>query len=84
MSPCPASQLAPNRPLAPDRAPTSFYTPSVYKTVPFTPPADWRCDINYSARTKAANFDALPALGGSYCGVLLVKPDDQLTLGLKD
>eukprot|EP00967_Tisochrysis_lutea_P146676 scaffold277338_cov29-Tisochrysis_lutea.AAC.2 len=54
----------------------------VYKTVPFRPPDDWRCDINYSARTKAANFDALPALDGTYCGVLLVKPDDQLTLGL--
>lgn len=52
--------------------------------MPFTPPSDWRGDINYSARTKAANFDALPALGGSYCGVLLVKSDDQLTLGLKD
>lgn len=31
----------------------------VYKTVPFRPPADWRGDINYSARTVAANFDAL-------------------------
>ena len=56
----------------------------VYKTVSFKPPADWRGDINYSARTKAANFDALPALNGNYCGVLLVKPDDQLTLGLGD
>ena len=56
----------------------------VYKTVPFTPPKDWRCDINYSARTAAANFDALPTLSGTYCGVLLIKPDDALTQGLPD
>ena len=32
----------------------------VYKTVPFRPPADWRGDINYSARTAAANCDPPP------------------------
>ncbi|KAJ1444447.1 hypothetical protein M885DRAFT_552926 [Pelagophyceae sp. CCMP2097] len=54
----------------------------VYKTVPFRPPPGWRGDINYSARTSAANFDALPALNGDYCGVMLIKPDDALSLGL--
>ena len=34
----------------------------------------WRRDINYSARTAAANFDALPASEhGDYCGVILIK-----------
>ena len=56
----------------------------VYKTVPFKPPADWRGDINYSARTAAANFDALPTLDGTYCGILLIKPDDTFTKGLPD
>ena len=56
----------------------------VYKTVPFRPPADWRGDINYSARTAAANFDALPTQSGEYCGVLLIKPDDAITQGLPD
>ena len=37
----------------------------VYKTVPFRPPPSWRGDINYSARTKLANFDALPTQDGS-------------------
>ena len=63
----------------------------VYKTVPFKPPDDWRCDINYSARTSRFNFDALPSPVGkapedkasdgadvsSYCGVLLIKPDEK-------
>lgn len=56
----------------------------VYKTVPFRPPASWRGDINYSARTAAANFDALPTQSGEYCGVLLIKPDDAITQGLPD
>jgi kynurenine 3-monooxygenase len=70
----------------------------VYKTVPFRPPADWRRDINYSARTARFNFDALPAPSGradasdpaagapvdEYCGVLLIKPDDEATQGLAD
>lgn len=56
----------------------------VYKTVPFRPPEDWRGDINYSARTAKANFDALPAPGGDYCGVLLIEPEDELTQGLPD
>jgi len=71
----------------------------VYKTVPFKPPADWRSDINYSARTSKFNFDALPAPTGKapsddpasgapvseYCGVLLIKPEDEVTkLGLDD
>eukprot|EP00908_Phaeocystis_cordata_P022341 Transcript_4762.p1 GENE.Transcript_4762~~Transcript_4762.p1 ORF type:complete len:515 (-),score=176.67 Transcript_4762:94-1638(-) len=56
----------------------------VYKTVPFRPPPSWRGDINYSARTKLANFDALPTQDGSYCGVLLIKPEDEVTQGLRD
>jgi len=70
----------------------------VYKTVPFKPPADWRCDINYSARTSKFNFDALPAPTGKapsdepssgapvseYCGVLLIKPEDEANEGLDD
>ena len=69
----------------------------VYKTVPFKPPKDWRKDINYSARTSKFNFDALPAPSGKapaadpssgaavdeYCGVLLIKPDDEATQGLQ-
>ena len=52
----------------------------VYKTVPMTIPSDWRPDLNYSARTKDGriNYDALPAdREGNYCGVLLVKDDDE-------
>lgn len=70
----------------------------VYKTVPFRPPPEWRCDINYSARTSTFNFDALPSPSGrapadapssgasvsDYCGVLLIKPDDEATQGLTD
>jgi kynurenine 3-monooxygenase len=56
----------------------------VYKTVPLTLPAAWRKDINYSARTKTVNFDALPTLDGNHCGVLLIKPDDAATQGLPD
>ena len=70
----------------------------VYKTVPFTPPADWRCDINYSARTSRFNFDALPAPTGrapaddpsagahvdEYCGVLLIKPEDDESMTIPD
>ena len=70
----------------------------VYKTVPFSPPPEWRRDINYSARTSKFNFDALPAPTGrapsddpfagapvgEYCGVLLIKPDDEATQGLRD
>ena len=70
----------------------------VYKTVPLKLPADWRGDINYSCRTSKFNFDALPAPVGrapadapadgapvsEYCGVLLIKPDDEATQGLAD
>ena len=53
----------------------------IYKTVPLNLPADWRHDLNYSARTKGGRvtFDALPAnRKGSYCGVLLLKKDDPM------
>ena len=43
--------------------------------------AEWRCDVNYSARTSDGriNYDALPANGnGEYCGVLLLREDDEL------
>jgi len=53
----------------------------VYKTIPMKIPSDWRPDLNYSARTKDGriNYDALPAdRNGNYCGVLLVKEDDEL------
>eukprot|EP00557_Chaetoceros_sp_GSL56_P003064 CAMPEP_0176491560 /NCGR_PEP_ID=MMETSP0200_2-20121128/8499_1 /TAXON_ID=947934 /ORGANISM="Chaetoceros sp., Strain GSL56" /LENGTH=550 /DNA_ID=CAMNT_0017889001 /DNA_START=214 /DNA_END=1866 /DNA_ORIENTATION=- len=52
----------------------------VYKTVPMKIPAEWRPDLNYSARTKNGriNYDALPAdRNGNYCGVLLVKEGDE-------
>lgn len=52
----------------------------VYKTVPMKLPADWRPDMNYSARTKdgRVTFDALPAdADGNYCGVLLLRKDDE-------
>ena len=52
----------------------------VYKTIPMKIPNDWRPDLNYSARTKDGriNYDALPADGnGNYCGVLLVKDNDE-------
>lgn len=48
----------------------------VYKTIPYRAPAEWRPDLNYSARTKdgGVTFDALPAnKKGDYCGVLLLK-----------
>lgn len=53
----------------------------IYKTIPMKVPADWRPDLNYSARTKEGriNFDALPANNrGDYCGVLLLKKGDPL------
>ena len=55
----------------------------VYKTVPMTIPTNqkgWRCDVNYSARTKDGRviLDALPAnTNGEYCAVLLLKADDE-------
>ena len=52
----------------------------VYKTVPMRLPEGWRPDINYSARSADGRviFDALPASGsGEYCGVLLLKSDDE-------
>ena len=52
----------------------------VYKTVPMRLPEGWRPDINYSARSADGRviFDALPASGsGEYCGVLLLKADDE-------
>ena len=54
----------------------------IFKTVPLKLPADWRGDINYSARSVDGrlNFDALPAAKGTneYCAVLLLKADDAL------
>ena len=52
----------------------------VYKTVPMRLPEGWRPDINYSARSADGRviFDALPASGSrEYCGVLLLKSDDE-------
>mmetsp|Transcript_7266 Transcript_7266/g.19024 ORF Transcript_7266/g.19024 Transcript_7266/m.19024 type:complete len:587 (-) Transcript_7266:214-1974(-) len=56
----------------------------VYKTIPLKFPKSWRKDINYSARTPTVNFDALPTLDGEYCGVLLIKPEDDVAQGLAD
>ena len=53
----------------------------IYKTIPIKLPPGWRPDLNYSARSKGArvNIDALPANGnGEYCGVLLLRKDDEL------
>jgi kynurenine 3-monooxygenase len=53
----------------------------VYKTIPVQIPKGWRCDLNYSARSKDGRIvlDALPAnVHGGYCGVLLLKKNDPL------
>jgi len=53
----------------------------VYKSIPLKLPTGWRPDLNYSARSKDGRviFDALPAdAQGNYCGVLLMKMDDEL------
>lgn len=53
----------------------------IYKTIPIKLPPGWRPDLNYSARSKGGrvNIDALPANGnGEYCGVLLLRKDDEL------
>jgi 2-polyprenyl-6-methoxyphenol hydroxylase-like FAD-dependent oxidoreductase len=59
----------------------------VYKTIPFKAPSGWRPDLNYSARSKGGriNFDALPAdRNGSYCGVLLVRANDEVAAANTD
>lgn len=59
----------------------------VYKTIPMQIPADWRPDLNYSARSKGGRvtYDALPAnRKGSYCGVLLLKKDDPMAMSDSD
>jgi 2-polyprenyl-6-methoxyphenol hydroxylase-like FAD-dependent oxidoreductase len=53
----------------------------VYKTVPMKLPPGWRPDLNYSARSEGsrATLDALPAnRNGEYCGVLLVRKEDEM------
>ena len=51
----------------------------VYKTIPLKFPRDWRCDLNYSVRTKRFNLEALPANNkGDYCGVLLLRSTDPM------
>jgi kynurenine 3-monooxygenase len=53
----------------------------VYKTIPMKVPADWRPDLNYSARTAKSRIvlEALPAnRNGYFCAVLLLKKDDPL------
>ena len=53
----------------------------IYKTIPIKLPPGWRPDLNYSARSKGGriNIDALPAnRNGEYCGVLLLRKDDEL------
>lgn len=59
----------------------------IYKTFPMKVPAGWRTDLNYSARSRdgRVTFDALPADGdGNYCGVLLLREDDELAQGGSD
>jgi kynurenine 3-monooxygenase len=53
----------------------------VYKTIALKVPAGWRPDLNYSARSEGGrmNIDALPAnRNGDYCGVLLLREDDEM------
>jgi 2-polyprenyl-6-methoxyphenol hydroxylase-like FAD-dependent oxidoreductase len=53
----------------------------IYKTIPIKLPPGWRPDLNYSARSSGGrvNIDALPANDkGEYCGVLLLRKDDEL------
>lgn len=55
----------------------------VYKSIPLKLPSGWRPDLNYSARSKDGRviFDALPAdANGNYCGVLLLKKQDELAV----
>jgi len=55
--------------------------PRVYKSVPIQLPADWPCDLNYSARSRESHItlEALPSDDkGSLCALLLMKPDDEL------
>ena len=57
----------------------------IYKTIPMNLPPNWRPDLNYSARSKQATFDALPAnRNGNYCGVLLLKKDHPLAAANTD
>ena len=59
----------------------------IYKTVPMKIPTEWRPDLNYSARTKGGriNYDALPAnRNGQYCGVLLMKENDEFSASDSD
>ena len=53
----------------------------VYKSIPVKVPSNWRFDLNYSARSRGNRmaFELLPADDqGTYCGILLIKPDDEL------
>lgn len=55
--------------------------PRVYKSVPIKLPADWPCDLNYSARSTNSRItlEALPSDGnGNLCALLLMKPGDEL------
>ena len=58
--------------------------PRVYKSVPIRLPADWPCDLNYSARSSDSRItlEALPSDDkGNLCALLLMKPDDELAQG---
>ena len=51
----------------------------VYKSVPISLPADWPCDLNYSARSTGSRItlEALPSDDkGNMCALLLMRPDD--------
>ena len=59
----------------------------IYKTIPMKLSSEWRPDLNYSSRSKGGrlNFDALPAdRHGNYCGVLLLRKDDELAVADTD
>lgn len=55
--------------------------PRVYKSVPVQFPPHWPHDLNYSARSTGSRvtFEALPSdASGSYCALMLMRPDDEL------
>ena len=56
--------------------------PRVYKSVPIKFPSHWPGNLNYSARSTGGRItlEALPSdTSGTYCALLLMKPDDPLS-----
>ncbi|CAM9549319.1 unnamed protein product [Chrysoparadoxa australica] len=55
-----------------------------YRTIGMTLPADWRNDLNYSARsTNGVTLEALPTVEGKQVGLVLFKPGEPLVDAVK-